>query len=176
MKEGTKSLLFGCHNPIMHGTWVLLTWRIQYKSWPKWWQIICIYLHDIGIWGRQYLSDDNAKKGHWELGAWLSSHIVWHIAGKRRRSYLFHRSYKFCAGHCPSESQYQKSKLFMADKRSWVVAPMWWLWWNYWVEWSGNGVGVTPPPLWKKIVAENIKKEEPIESHDLYIKYRKEKP
>ncbi len=173
MKEGTKSVLIGCHNPLFHGTWVLMAWRLEYKAWPKWWEIVGIFLHDIGVGGRQYLSDDKAKIGHWERGAHYTELIVWHLARHRRKAYLRQRAYQFVAGHCPEESGYLQSKLARPDKRSWIVAPTAWLWWNYWAEWSGKGIGVTPPPKWKKLVAENLKRERPLGNHQLYIKNRK---
>ena len=160
MTEGTKSYLIGCHQFLLHPVFVIMAWRLEYKSWPKLWQIVCIFLHDIGICGRQYLSDDTAKNGHWGRGARLT--YIW----------LGIKAYSFCAGHT-QESKCPESALARADKRSWVVAPMWWLWWNYWVEWSGKGIGVTPPPLWKKLVAENLKRERPLDSHELYIKNRR---
>lgn len=172
MKEGTKSVLFGCHNPVLHGLCVLAAWRITYKSWPKWWQIICIFLHDIGVWGRQYLSDDTAKNGHWEKGANLAFHVFWYLSPRRRRAYLAHRAYQFIGGHCPEESGYCRSELWFPDKRSWLVAPMAWLWWNYYVEWNGRGIGVTPPPKWRQLVAENLRSKNPIGNHELYIKNR----
>ena len=168
MTEGTKSYLIGCHQFLLHPLWVLLAWRLEYKSWPKWWEIICILLHDIGICGRQYLSDDGAKRGHWTKGAELSENIV----DKFTDNLLLPIEAHFMCGGHTEESGYKKSKLARADKRSWLVAPMWWLWCNYWVEWSGKRIGVTPPPLWKKLVAENLKRKNPIDSHELYIKNR----
>jgi hypothetical protein len=173
MKEGTRSVLFGCHNPLFHGLCVLAAWRITYKSWPKWWQIICIFVHDVGVWGRQYLSDDTAKKGHWELGARWSMLIVHRLSTMRRKHYLMHRAWQLCAGHAPNESGYVRSELWLPDKKSWLIAPMVWLWWNYYVEWHGKGIGVTRPPEWRKMVAENLRVKNPIGNHELYIKHRK---
>ena len=166
MTEGTKSYLIGCHQFILHPIFVLMAWRLEYRSWPKWWEIICILIHDIGICGKQYLSDDNAKKGHWELGA----ELCFKFFGKNTSLGL--AMYITCGGHT-SESAIPRSKLFMADKRSWVIAPIWWLWWNYWVEWGKEGVRVTPPPLWKKLVRENMRKEKFESCHQLYINNRK---
>jgi len=171
MKEGTKSVLFGCHNPILHGIFVLMAWKLEYKAWPKWWEIICIFLHDIGVWGRQYLSDDDAKIGHWETGAHFA---VWLFNfGPLRFANLGGAPFLFIAGHAPEESGYPKSKLWKPDKRVWLVAPLWLLWWNYWVEWSNNSIGVTKPPLWRKLVVENLKSIEPIGNHELYIQNRR---
>lgn len=178
MKEGTKSVLFGCHNPIIHGLCVLRAWKQEYGSWPEWWQVIGIFLHDIGVWGRPYLSDDEAKKGHWKKGAWQSAFLVSWICRKvfgsqRINSKESFDVWLFCAGHCPEESGWPQSKLARADKRSWLVAPMWWLWCNYYIEWHGKGIGVTPPPVWRKLVAENLKREKPLGNHELYIRNRK---
>lgn len=177
MKEGTKSVLFGCHNPLMHGIWVLMAWRLEYKSWPKWWELIGIFLHDIGVWERQYLSDDKAKIGHWKKGAALSYTFVWYFSKKDiyQTSHTGWKAFSFVAGHCPEESKYQESKLARADKRSWVVAPMWWLWCNYFVEWHNSSHKVTPPPVWRKLVEENLKREKPFGNHELYIMNRKNK-
>lgn len=173
MTEGTKSYLIGCHQFFFHPVWVLLAWRLEYKSWPKWWELLCILLHDIGVCGRQYLSDDTAKFGHWIAGASL----IWKILNRidrllpvRKRDFNVTalKGFRFCAGHCPEESDFPESKLFRADKRSWLVAPMWWLWSNYWIEWYSKGIGVTPPPVWKQLVAKNLKCEKPIGSHELY--------
>lgn len=172
MKEGTKSVLFGCHNPLMHGIWVLMAWRLEYRSWPQWWEVIGIFLHDVGVWGRQYLSDDEAKIGHWQLGAGVSSYLVYVLSGDVALAYS---TEIFIAGHCPEESHRPESKLARADKRSWLIAPSWWLWCNYFVEWHNSGHRVTPPPVWRKLVAENLKKERPIGNHELYIKNRKER-
>ncbi len=172
MTEGTKSYLVGCHQFFIHPLWVLMAWRLEYKSWPKWWEIICIFLHDIGVCGRQYLSDDKAKKGHWLKGADIAIKIVWMLKRGRGSLPLQFETYDFCAGHCPEESGYPESKLSRADKRSWLVAPIWWLWINYYIEWHGKGIGVTPPHLWKKLVAENLRRAEPIGNHELYIRNR----
>lgn len=163
MTEGTKSYLIGCHQFLFHPLWMLMAWRLEYKSWPKWWEVICILLHDVGICGRQYLSDDKAKIGHWQKGAKIANRML------AVRFNLGGAPWCMIAGHCPKESDYPESKLSRADKRSWLVAPMWWLWWNYWVE----GFEVTPPPKWRKMVAENLKREKPMGGHELYLKGRK---
>jgi len=179
MKEGTKSYLIGCHQFVLHPLFVLMAWRLEYKRWPKWWELICIFLHDVGICGRQYLSDDGAKNGHWERGACLAYSIIFRLTrGRlypraRRWEKLPLRGFDLCAGHSPSESSAPVSMLFRADKRSWLVAPTWWLWWNYWVEWSGRGVRLTKPPLWKGLVAENLERTRPISCHQLYLENRR---
>lgn len=171
MKEGTKSVLFGCHNPMLHGIWVLMAWRLEYKSWPKWWELIGIFLHDIGVWGRQYLSDDKAKIGHWEKGSVWTWKIIYFLTGD---GFIALDARDLVAGHCPGESNFPESKLARADKRSWVIAPMWWLWWNYYIEWHNSRHKITLPPVWKKLVAEKLQETKgSFSCHELYIKNRR---
>lgn len=169
MTEGTKSYLIGCHQFFFHPLWVLLAWRLEYKSWPKWWETIAVLLHDIGICGRQYLSDDGAKKGHWKLGTSLADALVNRLTGVKR--VVWWEVCRLCAGHCSEESGWPESKLSRADKRSRLVAPMWWTWWEYWVEFSD--IKAAGPKQWRKAVAENLKREKPIGNHELHIRTRK---
>ena len=159
MTEGTKSYLIGCHNFFFHPLWVLLAWKLEYKRWPKLWQIICIFLHDIGHLGINYLSDPKMKDRHLVLGA------------KIAKKFFGMKGFLFIAGH--TNSGYKRSLLWRADKRSWLVAPMWWLWSNYYIEWLSKGIKVTPPPEWKKIVKINFESDNQITNHELYLKYGK---
>lgn len=184
MTEGTRSYLIGCHQFLLHPIFVLLAWRLQYHAFPKWWEIIAILFHDIGICGRQYLSDDKAKKGHWYRGAILACRIASTV--KREPLYwtpdhdwkepLWKQAVELCAGHCPEESGYPESKLSRADKRSRLVAPIWWTRWEYWAEWHGKNPGITSHDAvikWRKLVAENLRSENPVGNHELYLRNKK---
>ena len=168
MTEGTKSYLIGCHQFFLHPLWVLMAWRLEYKSWPAWWELICILFHDIGICGRQYLSDDKAKDGHWYLGAHYASDLLWMF---NRRSSLHIAAYKMCGGHSPLESNFPKSKLFRADKRARIVMPTWMMWPEYWIEIKKAG-GVNPPE-WRKVLKKKLASGEIFNGHELYIETRK---
>lgn len=155
MKEGTISILIGCHNFIMHPLCVLIAWHKEYRSWPKFWELVCIFIHDIGHWGLDYLSDPEQKKRHWILGAcWAQK--LFGIKG-----------YLFVAGHV-THSPFPKSKLYIPDKRSWLEAPNWWLRTNSWFEDFGNWYS-EDPGQWKKIVKENLDNGCPKGSHELYL-------
>jgi len=158
MKEGTRSLLFGYHNPVIHGLAVLIAWRREYHSWPKWWELICILLHDIGIWGRDYLSDDEAKKGHEMAGARLALAIT-----RNERAYVL------CYTHVTSNIR--KGRLWLPDKKSWLMLPNWVWWICWWVE-RGRKMGLQTPPVWKRIVEDNLAKKEYRGSHQLYIDHK----
>lgn len=165
MTEGTKSYLIGCHQFLVHPLWVLMAWRLEYKSWPKWWELICIFLHDIGVCGRQYLSDDKAKAGHWKLGASLAFRIL----NRTSRFYAL-VGWAMCAGHCPEDSGFPESKLFRADKRARVVMPTWMMWPEYWIEIKKTG-GL-PPPEWKDQLRVKLALNKPFYTHELYQETR----
>ena len=120
MKQGTISWLIGCHS-IGHSILVLRAWRKIYGRWPKAWQVTCIFLHDIGHIGLQYLDSFDEKQKHWELGACIA------------RCLFGQKGYDFLSGHC-SHSGHTVSELYRADKHSWYIAPTWWLLWNNIVE------------------------------------------
>jgi len=157
MTEGTKSYLIGCHQFLLHPIWVLMAWRLEYKSWPGWWEVVCIFLHDIGHIGKQYLSDPKQKAEHWKLGAKIADRL---FGGK---------GFLMIAGH-NTHSGYPRSRLYIPDKRSWIVAPMWWLYTNYWIE--DFRTEAAWPRKWKKIIAENIRNNYPKSSHELYLENR----
>jgi len=154
MTEGTISYLIGCHSFLIHPLCVLVAWHKEYRRWPKFWELVCIFLHDIGHIGKQYLSDPKQKAGHWILGA--------RIAGK-----LFGlKGFLMVAGHSKGTG-YPRSALYVPDKRSWLEAPYWWLWLNYRAE--RFGPGITDPKEWKRVVAENARNGYAKGSHQLYL-------
>jgi len=116
MKQGTISVLFGCHN-IIHSILTLIAWKRLYGRWPKLWQIVCILIHDIGHIGLDYLDNYEEKQKHWILGAEI---------GKK---FFGQKAYEFLAGHC-TYSGYPLSALYKADKYAHYLAPEWVLYLN----------------------------------------------
>lgn len=116
LKEGTISIIFGCHS-LFHSFLVLISWIKLYKQIPKFYELVCIFIHDIGHIGKDYLSDYEQKKEHWKLGA--------KIAGK-----LFgEKGFNLVAGH-DINSGYERSGLYNPDKFSWSIAARIWLFSN----------------------------------------------
>ncbi len=115
MRLGTKTLLFGVHQVILHPILVTVAWMILYRSVPTWREMICILIHDWGYWGRPNLKDADGDR-HPEWGA--------EIAGKLLGSEWC----DFILGH---SSFYQirygvnQSKLFAPDKYWHCVIPLW---------------------------------------------------
>lgn len=75
MKVGTKSILWGAHAFWFHPIVVLLAWRKLYKRWPRWWQLVAIFCHDLAYWGLPNI-DGLEGKQHPFGGALLAARIV----------------------------------------------------------------------------------------------------
>jgi len=113
MKQGTVSVLFGCHS-VVHSLIVIRAWRVLYGNFPNWWETVCIFIHDIGHWGKDYLDDYDEKKRHADLGAKIAKLL------------FGQKGYELVIGHNACNGQV-RSKLYEPDKYSWVIAPIWWM-------------------------------------------------
>lgn len=51
MKIGTKTLLFGVHQFLLHPLLVLVAWRLCYGLWPSRREVLATAFHDLGYWG-----------------------------------------------------------------------------------------------------------------------------
>lgn len=114
MNVGSKSLLFGVHQFILHPIFVLMAW-IKLFGLPNIREFICICLHDIGYWGKPNMDGQEGDR-HPELGG--------KVCGR-----LFGEEYRnFVLGH--SRFYHHKfgvpiSKLYYADKYSHCILPWW---------------------------------------------------
>lgn len=115
MTLGTKTLLFGGHQILVHPLLVLIAWIKLYKSLPNWKELLCIFIHDWGYWGMESLK---CSKGdtHPEFGA--------EMAGK----YLGQEWKDFILGHSTfyiTRNKIKASKLLAPDKYWHCMIPLW---------------------------------------------------
>jgi len=117
MKMGTKSLLFGAHQFLLHPLLVAWAWwRLFGFPW-KWQLWVCFFLHDAGYWG---LPNMDGKEGerHVERGA------MWVL-----RLTDDYRWWRFCLYHSRARAAAvgrKPSALCVADKAVLTITP-WWL-------------------------------------------------
>lgn len=157
MKQGTISVLFGCHS-IVHSIYVVKAWRKLYGSYPAIWQLVCILLHDVGHWGKDYLDNLDEKKEHWILGA----RIAYKLFGEK--------GYLFIAGH-DEYTSYPRSLLYKADKYSQYKQPYWWSWIYQTFE-PKISMGYTKKEAWAKYmmqVSKSIESGEYRGNHQMYL-------
>ncbi len=94
MNRGTKSILFGAHQFILHPLLVAAAWWKLYgfPGDPRLW--IAFVVHDLGYWGTPNMDGPEGKR-HVELGAGFMRRWVDRFKGSRWHDFcLYHsRSY-----------------------------------------------------------------------------------
>lgn len=114
MRVGTKSILFGYHQFILHPLLVAAAWTKLYgfPFDPRLW--LAFFVHDLGYFGKENM-DDLIGETHPELGAKIMA-----IFGKKWENFvLFHsRYYSNRLGE-------KYSDLCVADKLAYLYYPTW---------------------------------------------------
>lgn len=126
MRIGTKSLLYGSHQFLIHPIFVWIAWRRLYKTRPPYPAIVAFVVHDWGYWGCPNM-DGLEGIGHPERGAKMM--YRWFDRGAR----LDHPDrvpfwFNFTAGHSRSYAKQmgiQTSVLMNADKLATHLYPLW---------------------------------------------------
>ena len=158
MKQGTMSILFGCHSQV-HSLMVYIAWVRIYHRLPNPAETVCIILHDIGHYGKNYLDNYEEKKHHAELGAKVAG---WLLGDKARQLVAGHNAY----------NGEQRSKLYEPDKHSWLISPVWWMITNTYFEPKLIRRGSTRKEsalMFKEAMRENYKTGWQKQGHDIYI-------
>ena len=130
MKIGTKSVLFGAHQFLIHPWFVAYAWWKLYGfPWdPRLW--VAFFVHDLGYWGKPNMDGPEGDR-HVVLGAeimgWLFDRFGESRAGQEEHKY--HASwYCFCFYHSRFMAKkygFLYSRLCVADKLSIALEPWW---------------------------------------------------
>jgi hypothetical protein len=115
MKIGTKSLLFGAHQFLMHPCFVAVAWHKLYGfPWdPRLW--VAFVVHDWGYWGLSDMDGDDGQR-HPELGGRIMRTLFGDRWGDFTR--LHSRYYAQLEDRVPS-------RLCYADKLATAIVPPW---------------------------------------------------
>ena len=114
MSAGTKSLLFGAHQFVLHPLLVWLAWRRLYGR-AGWRVAVAIVVHDWGYWGRSSIEGPDAL-AHSEVGAAIAGRLLGQEYADLVRWHS--RGYAAACGRQPS-------RLCWADKMAFVLEPRW---------------------------------------------------
>jgi len=115
MRVGTKSLLFGAHQFILHPVFVTAAWWKIYHELPDWKVLTCIIVHDWGYWGSPNM-DGAEGKNHPYRGASFARKLFGHTYYEL---ILYHSRFTARAYGAP------QSKLCFADKIGIALTPAW---------------------------------------------------
>lgn len=143
MKVGTKSLLFGVHQVIIHPFFVFITWwkLFGFPKDPRLW--VAFIVHDWGYWGKSNMDGKGEGETHPEKGARIMHCLFDRRAyidtlgldgqGKLINSRLYdlnksRKWYKFTLYHSRFYAKNDNapiSKLCIADKFVFCIQPKW---------------------------------------------------
>ena len=124
MKVGTRSLLFGAHQFLIHPCFVALAWWKLYGfPWdPRLW--VAFFVHDLGYWGKPNMDGPEGDR-HVVLGA----RIMGWLFDRWGKDHPHHASwYCFCYYHSRFMAKrcgVRYSRLCVADKLAVALEPWW---------------------------------------------------
>lgn len=118
MKVGTRSVLFGVHQFVIHPLLVLYAWLIIYRSFPKLAELLAILSHDLGYLGMPNM-DGKEGSSHPELAAKFWRGRFGEFGNKVAVIILGHSRFHAAANGLPL------SRLFKPDKLATALYPIW---------------------------------------------------
>jgi hypothetical protein len=118
MKKGTKSILFGTHQFILHPLFVIVGWFKVYGTLPDIYTCFAIAIHDWGYWGCENMDDEEGEKHP----IWASEFIEKILPGRNLGKLIRYHS-RFLA----KTENADVSELCLPDKVGVALYP-WWLW------------------------------------------------
>lgn len=142
MTVGTKSVLFGVHQFAWHPFTVACAWISLYGKFPKWWEAVAIFCHDLGylrcpnmdgpegVRHPVFGADLTFSVVHTLRRAWLAfRHPFMGVAEEDDDAFWFaERARRLALGHSrffAKQAGISVSKLFAADKASIFFDPAW---------------------------------------------------
>lgn len=75
MNVGTKSVLWGVHQFLLHPLFVLRAWLILYGTWPKAHQLAAIITHDLGYFGAPNMDGPEGEAHPERVANWWRRHL-----------------------------------------------------------------------------------------------------
>jgi hypothetical protein len=126
MKIGTKSLLFGAHQFIIHPITVLLAW-VKLYGLPNWKECICIFIHDLGYYNCENME---GKEGlnHPRFGAMIAKNYLdtWkNLYSVEPMSWKYHDLCLYHSRSLAADFNESPSALCWADKLCVLYDPWW---------------------------------------------------
>jgi len=122
MRRGTKSILFGVHQFIIHPIVVLIAWVKLYGR-PNWKEFVCIIIHDWGYWGKRKMDDEEGER-HPEWAARFA--LLWLDWGDlETKGFTYFDLCLYHSRHLAKARGVEPSRLCWADKLSILYEPWW---------------------------------------------------
>ena len=118
MKTGTKSVLFGVHQFLLHPMFVAMAWWIIYRELPRLHELVAIVTHDLAYWGAPDMDGPEGEAHPERMAMWWNRHFG--DFGRRVAVEIL--------GHSRSHARKNNlplSRLCYPDKLSTALYPRW---------------------------------------------------
>lgn len=127
MNVGTRSILWGVHAFWFHPLTVLLAW-IELYGFPNWKELVCIFIHDSGYWGKPNMDGAEGEMHPRWAADWAFEHLDCPDIPYDREIKDYFHYHDLCLYHsrtCAKKYGVEPSKLCWADKLSCKYDPWW---------------------------------------------------
>lgn len=118
MNIGTKSVLFGVHQFLLHPIIVARAWWLLYREWPALHEWCAIVTHDIGYFGQPNMDGPEGERHPEIVASWWRRHFG-EFGERVAREVLGHSRFHAKANGLPL------SRLFYPDKMATALYPRW---------------------------------------------------
>ena len=118
MNVGTKSVLFGVHQFLIHPVIVARAWWIVHEEWPELHEWAAIITHDLGYWGSPNMDGDHGEQHPERIAAWWRKYFG-DFGYKVAVEVLGHSRFHAAKNNLPL------SRLFQPDKLASALYPRW---------------------------------------------------
>jgi hypothetical protein len=127
VKIGTKSVLFGAHQFLIHPWFVAWAWWKLYgfPIDPRLW--VSFFVHDLGYWGKPNMDGPEGER-HVEFGAWVM-HLLfdkwWRGPFGGESAWRWHNFTMYNSRFYAKRDGQPHSRLCVADKLAIALTPAW---------------------------------------------------
>lgn len=115
MRIGTKTLLYGNHQFILHPLMVGIAWVRIYHKLPNPKEAICIAIHDWGYWGKPNIDGPEGEQHPYWAANWAEKYLGF----KYLELCQYHSSFLAKKHDAPV------SRLCLPDKYGVIMTPLW---------------------------------------------------
>ncbi len=119
MKIGTRSILFGAHQFLLHPLFVLIAWWKLYHQVPRLHEWAAILTHDLGYWGSPNMDGPEGERHPMKTAYWWVIEFPEGFGKKVAREIRGHSRFHATRAGVPL------SRHFGADKASILYMPQW---------------------------------------------------
>jgi hypothetical protein len=128
MQIGTKTLLYGNHQFLVHPFFVGIAWVRLYRKLPNPKEALCILIHDWGYWGKPNIDGPEGEEHPFAAAMWAHEYLdgfyrKWYY--KNTNPFRYQNLCLYHSGTLAKRHGNPVSRLYMPDKIGIASTPIW---------------------------------------------------